>query len=76
MELGGILHHLYLSFGFAPNSNIKQLSVDVFDCDSVASNCKDSNRLSWHLSGSYGGWRLGNIHCIKYINNYVFHIFI
>jgi hypothetical protein len=64
MELGGILHHLYLSFGFAPNSNIKQLSVDVFDCDSSNINCKDSNRLSWPITG---GWILGNIHCIKYM---------
>jgi hypothetical protein len=52
--------------------------VDIFDCEYSTYNwiCKDSNRLSWALTGSHGGWRLGNIHCIKYINNYVFHIFI
>ena len=66
------------SFGFAPNSNIKQDNADGFDCEgSPWSNCKDSNRLSWFLDRNIsGGWRLGNIHCIKYINNYVFHIFI
>jgi hypothetical protein len=46
------------SFGFAPNSNIYTNSADTFDCDP----CKDSNRLSWHLHGLDGGWRLGNIH--------------
>jgi hypothetical protein len=50
------------SFGFAPNSNIKQNDVDWYDCDSVASNCKDSNRLSWKLSYAFGGgFRLGLI---------------
>jgi len=49
------------SFGFAPNSNINQNTADGFDCiNNNWSILKDSNRLSWHLSG--GGWRLGNIH--------------
>jgi len=48
------------SFGFAPNSNIRQASVDGFDCDTNNGwkNCKDSQRLSWYLGGG-GGWRLG-----------------
>jgi len=46
------------SFGFAPSSNIRQSSADIFDCDSGGYNCNDSKRLSWHLHGS-GGWRLG-----------------
>ena len=42
------------SFGFAPNFTINQTSADSFD--------QSSNlRLSWHLDGSNGGWRLGNI---------------
>jgi len=50
------------SFGFAPNSNIKQDFADGFDVISNNwSNLKDSNRLSWHLDGT-GGWRLGNIY--------------
>ena len=48
------------SFGFAPSSNIRQASVDGFDCDTNNGwkNCKDSQRLSWYLGGG-GGWRLG-----------------
>jgi hypothetical protein len=49
------------SFGFAPNSNINQYYADVFDCDSSHINCKESNRLSWHLMGADGGYRLGII---------------
>ena len=41
------------SFGFAPSSSIRQLSVDIFDCDS-SWNCNDSKRLSWELDGSGG----------------------
>jgi hypothetical protein len=46
------------SFGFAPSSSIRQLSVDIFDCDS-SWNCKDSKRFSWYLLSGYTGWRLG-----------------
>jgi len=50
-----------LSFGFAPNSNIKQSYADVFDCDSNNMNCIDSKRLSYQLHGG-AGWRIGNIY--------------
>jgi hypothetical protein len=47
------------SFGFAPNSNIFQGSADHIDCGNAPhTNCKDSNRLSWHLN-DMGGYRLG-----------------
>ena len=46
------------SFGFAPSSSIRQLSVDIFDCDS-SWNCNDSKRLSWYLLSGYTDWRLG-----------------
>ena len=47
------------SFGFAPNSNIFQGSADHIDCGNIPhTNCKDSNRLSWHLNG-WSGYRLG-----------------
>ena len=42
------------SFGFAPNFTIDQNTADFFDHSS-------NLRLSWHLDGSNGGWRLGNI---------------
>ena len=49
------------SFGFSPNSSIRQVVyADIFDCDASLS-CKDSNRLSWHLD-IRTGWRIGNIH--------------
>jgi hypothetical protein len=48
------------SFGFSPSYNIKQHSVDWFDCDSDAINCSDEKRLSWNLGGG-GGWRLGKL---------------
>jgi hypothetical protein len=42
-----------LSFGFAPTNVIYQGSADTTD--------QSSNlRLSWHLDGVSGGWRLGN----------------
>jgi hypothetical protein len=42
------------SFGFAPIFTITQNTADTFD--------QSSNlRLSWHLDGSSGGWRLGFI---------------
>jgi len=41
------------SFGFAPNSNINQVSADAYDLGS-------NLRLSWQLQGG-GGYRLGSI---------------
>ena len=41
------------SFGFSPNSTINQNIADYFDLN-------DRFRLSWHLNGNNGGYRLGD----------------
>jgi hypothetical protein len=42
------------SFGFAPTNVINQNSADITD--------QSSNlRLSWHLTGTSGGYRIGNV---------------
>ena len=50
------------SFGFAPNSNIDQVSADAYDLYS-------NLRLSWQLSGG-GGYRLGNITDLSSFTDY------
>ena len=42
------------SIGFAPNSNIKQVKADPLEEEGDL-------RLSWHLTGSEGGWRAGRL---------------
>ena len=42
------------SIGFAPTATIDQSVADTTDISNPL-------RLSWHLSDSYGGWRLGEI---------------
>ena len=50
------------SFGFSLNYRIKQKGADIYDCtEKNAFNCTDSKRLSWHLGGTAGGWRLGTL---------------
>ena len=40
--------------GFSPNATINQYNVDVFDQS-------NNQRVSWHLTGNWGGWRLGSL---------------
>jgi hypothetical protein len=42
------------SIGFAPNTTILQFNVDVFDQS-------NNQRVSWYLTGTNGGWRLGSL---------------
>jgi hypothetical protein len=42
------------SIGFAPNTTILQFNVDIFDQS-------NNQRVSWYLTGTYGGWRLGSL---------------
>ena len=51
------------SFGFAPNSLIIQSLADTHEQNS-------NQRLSWHLTGVNGGWRLGNE---DFLNNDTLH---
>lgn len=53
------------SFGFAKTQNIFLNSADQYD---QGSNFNDKYRLSWLLTGGYGGWRLG-VHTNLYIDN-------
>jgi hypothetical protein len=61
------------SFGFAPNSDIKQRWYDCYDClncNDDSNTCTDSNRLSWKFpTAKHGGdgFRLG-----IYIYLYIF----
>jgi len=47
------------SFGFTPTEIVQLNSADVYDM-------ADENRLSWHLHGNVGGFRIGTI---GWINN-------
>ena len=42
------------SIGFAPNATIAQYSVDNYDQS-------NNQRVSWHLTGYDGGYRLGSL---------------
>ncbi len=57
------------SFGFSPNFTIDQNIADVND---QSSNLK----LSWHLDGSNGGERLGNITNLNRDTNYYKKIYL
>lgn len=57
------------SFGFSPNSTIKQTPVD-------SSDPSDSLRLSWYIDIYYGGWRLGDIVDLNHDRFYRKYIFI
>jgi len=61
------------SFGFSPTNVIQQNSADVYLCNGAspgANACAaDPSRLSWHLNGSSGGYRLGSA---GWINNDAF----
>jgi len=51
------------SFGFSPTNVIQQSTADVYLCNGAqgANACADDpSRLSWHLDGSNGGYRLGS----------------
>jgi hypothetical protein len=58
------------SFGYSPTNQITQATADVTGCNGQApqaSACEsDPSRLSWHLDGFNGGYRLGNA---GWINN-------
>lgn len=47
------------SFGFSPIYEIRQENSDHYDSDM---GYNDVKRLSWYLGGSWGGWRLGQLH--------------
>lgn len=53
----------YKSFGFAPSPIINQFPADT-------ENLKSNQRLSWHIDGIYGGWRLGTATELNSDNNY------
>jgi hypothetical protein len=42
------------SMGFAPNTTIMQNNADGFDQS-------NNQRVSWHLTGNHGGYRLGSL---------------
>jgi hypothetical protein len=50
------------SFGFSDNK-IEQFYADKSDCkiETNLFNCTDEKKLSWHLTGINGGWRIGSI---------------
>ena len=57
------------SFGYSPTNVISQSTADVTGCNGagVYNQCaSDPSRLSWHLDGSNGGYRLGKA---GWINN-------
>jgi len=57
------------SFGYAPDSTITQNSADTYD--------QSSNlRLSWHIDGRSGGWRLGNVINLNGDTNYYKKVYI
>jgi hypothetical protein len=61
-------HENSRSMGFAPNSSINQEQSDSLDIN-------NDQRVSWHLDGYNGGYRLGSlIHPKDYINYYKFII--
>jgi hypothetical protein len=48
------------SFGYSPTNVINQASADITGCNLVTDSCaSDPSRLSWHLGGVVGGFRLG-----------------
>jgi hypothetical protein len=52
-----------MSFGFSPTNVIQQSTADIYLCngDIGANACADDpSRLSWHLDGFDGGYRLGS----------------
>ncbi len=53
----------HYSMGFAPNSTINQVNCDDFDRS-------NNQRVSWHSSGSIGGWRLGSVLHLDYNTRY------
>ena len=57
------------SFGFAPDSFIIQTLADAHEQSS-------NQRLSWHLNGSNGGWRLGNIVKLNNATSYSKKVFL
>ena len=57
------------SFGFSPTNTINQYNADSTDLNS-------NLRVSWHLLGNVGGWRLGNITNLNDDLNYYKKIFI
>ena len=57
------------SFGFAPTNVINQGNADVYD--------QSSNlRLSWHLDGVSGGWRIGNVITLNSDTTYIKKIYL
>jgi hypothetical protein len=52
------------SFGFSDNNKTDQFYADKYDCklnNNLFDNCSNDKKLSWHLTGSHGGWRIGSI---------------
>jgi hypothetical protein len=48
------------SFGYSPTDVINQAPADITGCDGPTDSCaSDPSRLSWHLTGTLGGFRLG-----------------
>ena len=55
------------SFGYSPTNVINQGSADITGCDDQTDSCaSDPSRLSWHIDGQVGGFRLGDA---GWINN-------
>jgi len=65
------------SFGFSDNK-IEQFYADKSDCkiETNLFNCTDENKLSWHLTGINGGWRIGSICNLNTSPKYQKYIFL
>jgi hypothetical protein len=48
------------SIGYSPTDVISQIPADTTGCGGITQCASDPTRLSWHLTGSAGGFRLGN----------------
>jgi len=49
------------SIGYSPTDVISQIPADTTGCTGITRSCaSDPTRLSWHLTGYAGGFRLGN----------------
>ena len=60
-------HTSAYSIGFAPNSTVNQGACDIYDLSSEL-------RLSWHTTGTQGGYRAGTLLSYgNYVQKYVFY---
>ena len=63
------------SFGYSPVYEISQSNSDPIDTPVHNSGTGGDKRLSWHTTGSNGGWRLGRTYSLDNSNDYKKMIF-